>query len=366
MIPVVFCSPAISADETTEELNAKITALEKRLGKVEAAAEVNSAWFEDINSRLQGEVEITGYIDTEFDVTNQAGQNNHFGTRHFSVLVGRQINQEWRIFAETEYANAPIINPSTSNAQSSGTILMEQVYIERVFMPELKIRAGRFITPAGIWLVNHYSPFTLTQVKPQHITKIFPEFLDGAMMSGAFSLNDLVLAYHIFGANGEGNTGSFDSNPDKTVGGRLSLLFPSFYNLKVGVSSLTDVLNDKDAASKTASGVDLQFRVGPFKVQGEYAAGDYSDSADPSLSYKSVGYYVQPQYDIGKLTVFYRYDYYDPGNSNADKVTVNTAGINYHWTPVIVTKIENNNYAYTGGMATAGYAEWIFSAAIMF
>lgn len=363
MIPVVFCLPATATGETTEELKEQVKALEKRLEKVETTSEISAAWFEDINSRLKDEVEITGYIDAELDLTSQQGANNRFRTRHFSVLIGKAINEQWRIFTETEYENAPIINPD-DNSQSSGTILLEQVYIERLFMPEIKIRAGRFLTPAGIWLINRYSPFTPTQAKPQHIQKIFPQFLDGALVYGSFNLSDDLISYHIYAANGEGNSGGEDSNQDKTVGGRLDLFFPAFYNMKIGVSALGDKLND--GADKTAKGVDLQFKADSFRVQGEYAVADYNSDI-PGQSRKSEGYYVQALYDIGKFTIVGRYDYYDPGDSaGLDKVTVNTGGLNYHWTPYIVSKIENNSYVYTGGAGTPDYTEWILSSAIMF
>ena len=385
MLPVVFCSPAIAAGETTEELNGKITALEKRLEKVEAASEISTAWFDDINSRLQGDLEITGYIDAELDLSDQQGANNHFRARHFSVLFGKQITQEWRVFAETEYENAPIINPDDKST-STGTILLEQVYIERLFIPEIKIRVGRFLTPAGVWLVNRYSPFTPTQTRPQHIQKIFPQFLDGALVHGSFNLSDDLISYHIYAANGEGNSGGADSNQDKAVGGRLELFFPALYNLKIGVSALSDKLND--STNKTAEGVDLQFKADRFRVQGEYAVADYNVAnpikpdrlrvrgeyalAGYSLdnivqSRKSEGYYVQAQYDIGKFTIFYRYDYYAPDNStDLNKVTVNTGGVNYHWTPYIVSKIENNSYVYKSGAGGPDYTEWILSSAIMF
>lgn len=363
MISAVFCLPATATGETTEELKEQIKALEKRLEKVETTSEISAAWFEDINSRLKDEVEITGYIDAELDLTGQQETNNRFRARHFSVFIGKTINEQWRIFTETEYENAPIINPD-DDSQSSGTILLEQVYIERLFMPEIKIRAGRFLTPAGIWLINRYSPFTPTQTKPQHIQKIFPQFLDGALVYGSFNLSDDLISYHIYAANGEGNSGGDDSNQDKTVGGRLDLFFPSFYNMKIGVSALSDKLND--GADKTAKGVDLQFKADRFRVQGEYAVADYN-SDNPGQSRKSEGYYVQALYDIGKFTIVYRYDYYGPGDSTGlDKVTVNTGGLNYHWTPYIVSKIENNSYVYTGGAGTPDYTEWILSSAIMF
>jgi hypothetical protein len=363
MIHVVFCLPASATGETTEELKEQITALEKRLEKVEATSEISAAWFDDINSRLKDEIEITGYIDGELDITSQQGANNHFRSRHLSVLIGKTINDQWRIFAETEYENAPVINPD-DKSQSSGTILLEQVYIERMFAPEIKIRTGRFLTPAGIWLINRYSPFTPTQTRPQHIQKIFPQFLDGALAHGSLNFNDNLISYHVYAANGEGNSGGADSNQDKTVGGRLDLFFPAFYNTKIGVSALNDKLSD--GTNKTAKGVDLQFRVDQFRVQAEYAVGDYN-SNNSGQSYKSEGYYVQAQYDIGKFTIFYRYDYYAPDNStDLNKVTVNTGGGNYHWTPYIVSKIENNNYVYKSGAGASDYMEWILSTAIMF
>jgi hypothetical protein len=278
-------------------------------------------------------------------------------------LFGKQITQEWRVFAETEYENAPVINPD-DKSQSSGTILLEQVYIERLFIPEIKIKVGRFLTPAGIWLINRYSPFTPTQTRPQHIQKIFTQFLDGVELHGTLNMRDDLISYHIYAANGEGNSGGADSNQDKTAGGRLELFFPAFYNLKIGVSALSDKLNN--GANKAAKGVDLQFKADRFRIQGEYAVDDYNPDS-PALAYKSEGYYLQAQYDIEKFTIFYRYDYYDPDNSTSlNKVTVNTGGLNYHWTPYIVSKIENNSYVYKSGAGTPDYTEWILSAAIMF
>ncbi len=240
---------------------------------------------------------------------------------------------------------------------------MEQAYTDFTADQKLNVRAGRFLTPAGIWLIHHYPPFVPTQARPQHIRKIFPQYTDGVSVFGDFNMDTNLLYYNLYYGNGEGNQGHGDGNQDKAVGGRLQFIANGPFELKAGASGYTDTLNN--GTGKTSIGADLAFRYAGMKFQSEYAIGDY-DPAEGN-TYRSIGYYAQVQYSIGRHTIFYRYDFYEPSDqADLDQVTVNTGGMNYHWTPTVVSKIEINSYAHESGSSAEDYVEWILSSAIFF
>ncbi len=359
----VMVIPA-QADDSSKLLQ-KIKQLEDRIEDLEANAEVNTETVEDLESSIESLVRVSGYIDAEYIVTDKETESDGFRIHHFSVFLSKSLNPKWRIFTEIEYEDAPFYEAWADGTlqDGEGKILVEQVYTDFKVSPKLSLRAGRYLTPAGIWLINHYPPFVPTQLRPLHIRKIFPQYLDGATVSGDINFGDQLISYALYAGNGEGNAGNKDLNDEKAVGGRLALLFPTISDMAFGLSAMKDTFNDN--TEKTALGADLKLRLGAFKFQAEYAQANFEPDAGDS--FLSEGYYLQAQYDISRLTLFGRYDFFDPSDAvNSDKVTVASGGINWRWSPVIVSKIEVNSFDLQEGVADGDYVEWIISSAIFF
>lgn len=386
----ICCSSSVpSSAATTEKLEQRILSLEEQIEPLEVEAEVAGILAEDLEERFEAAIQISGYMDAEFIATDFDGDVSRFRIHHFSLFFKKQVSEKWQIFSEIEYEDGPEYEAtSPDNIETAkGKIFLEQVYTDYAPTAQTNLRIGRFLTPTGIWSVNHYPPFVPTQSRPQYLEKIFPLTTDGIQLSGALNTGDNNLAYFLYAGNGEGNTGKGDANEEKAYGVRAEWQILSLRDLKFGVSYYQDVMND--ATEKIAYGGDIQFSIGPFRVQAEYAVGDYIHHAtdddhiehgyEEGEEHKATGYYAQIQYDIDQWTFVYRYDYYESTHDlGVSSIRVNVGGINYHWTPTIVTKVEVNSYEYPNsageelgdhihdGGAASKHLHWIVSSVVSF
>ena len=70
---------------------------------------------------------------------------------------------------------------------------------------ELNIRAGKFLTPYGIWNVEHGGPVLISTRTPLLLRKqIFPESMTGIQVYGKTFPADFQISYHAWLGNGKG------------------------------------------------------------------------------------------------------------------------------------------------------------------
>ncbi len=318
----------------------------KAMAQEEDDLETRISILEDLLEEEEGKstnlMEIGGYVDTEYIITDKKGSDDRFRIHHLSLIFKKQLNDRWSFFSEVEFEDAPYLEgPEDAGGalkKDQGKILVEAVYLDVSARPDLSLRAGRFFTPAGIWNVDHYPPFVPTQERPQHIRKIFPQFVDGAQAFGSKVLNEYKADYHIYVGNGFGEPGNSDSNQDKAVGGRFVLSHLSFADLAVGLSGFMG--KDNDDTMRNSYGFDFKFQVKGLKVQGEYAFAKLDPVA--SAEFDRTGWYAQFIYSTRKFSYIYRYDLYEADSTTPSETSINTVAINYHFTPKIVGKVEGH------------------------
>lgn len=331
--------------------SATLEEVDQRLKKLEGSSEVNQAETDDISYRLKNSLSLSGYADTEYVTTNKPQGDAGFRLHHLSVFLKKQVTDDLRFFSETEWEDAPYVSADTGGI--SGKIFVEAVNFDYQWRPETSLRVGRFFTPAGIWSVDHYPPFVLTQQRPMHIRQIFPQLVDGAAISGHYAVaGNTFFSYDLYMGNGE--TGNFDGNHDqnttKAVGLRANLALPIAQQFDVGATIYHDKLAasaDANEPKKNVYGVHARIRQGAFGFQGEYANGKYQPTISPAtnLPYHKKGYYAQFSYDINKWTLGYRYDYFNPDTSapaSLSATKINSAIVNYHVNKNVVLKLEHH------------------------
>jgi len=342
VVPLTLCLitslPLISHAEIDEKTREEIDFLKEEIIVLQDQ-------LEEINIGSANRMSISGYTDLEYKTSDQDGVEPGFRLHHMSLFFDKRLSDEWKFFSEIEYEDGPFSEFDFSNTDTespckgcSGKIFLEAVNFTYRWMPQVNLRGGRFFTPAGIWSVDHYPPFVATQTRPQHIRKIFPQVIDGLTALGTLQFGSTFLNYDVYVGNGEGNSGKKDQNSEKSLGIKLSMVFPALEYVELGATVYSDTLNDN--TDKQATGAHLKIRFADFTLQSEYALADLEPST--TAAYKQTGYYIQLLYNTTRMTYGIRHDYYDADDRDDEETTNNTMILNYHVSESIVLKLEHN------------------------
>lgn len=322
-------------EKEIERLRLENEDIRKRLEAVELDSEETKHNF-GILSRF---VEVSGYADAEFYLTDNDAENSRFRVRHLSLFFLKDIQEDWKLFTEIEYEDAPLIESKHTSDDADavqGKLFVEQMYIE--YHPSLSwdVRFGRFLTPAGIWNIYHYPPYVPTQERPLMVRRIFPQVSDGIQARYSHSFGGPALDTHFYLANGAGNPGRLDRNEHKALGARVNLVYGPWWT---GASVYRE--KDNDGIRRSAYGLHLLADYSPFKFQAEYQYRD--NEPDAGAGFLDRGFYAQAMYDIGRWTLAARYDWYDPDGASADADLFRyTGAVNYHFAHNVVGKAEYN------------------------
>jgi len=131
-------------------------------------------------------------------------------------------------YNDTQYSRVDTTyrDPATSVSFKTGSIAIERVYLKYTPFDFLKIKAGRFLTPYGIWNVDHGSTVIISPVVPiAENHHLMPSAQTGVMVFGTFYPSDKVsLDYAFTVSNGRGPAESlFDLDSNKGIGLKLGM-----------------------------------------------------------------------------------------------------------------------------------------------
>jgi hypothetical protein len=103
-----------------------------------------------------------------------------------------------------------------------GSLILERAHIDWMPLDAFNVRVGYFLTPYGIWNVDHGSPTRIMLLAPMASSYGFmPERQTGLDFFGLFQVARLDLGYHVYVSNGR--TPSVDFTDDKAIGARVYL-----------------------------------------------------------------------------------------------------------------------------------------------
>ena len=311
----------------------------------------NAANLESIN--------IYGYFDLEYCQTTgnrfyKSGpedpnlKNGAFDQRHMNILADIAVDSRIALKTHIEFEHG--IHPSADSA----SVIMEYGFAEYTFGDALKIRAGKMLTPYGLYSEMHdATPAYLTTSPPDTFYRA--EFYGGAMLMPKWSTGLAVMGelsifstlhnvdYVIYVGNGESrfttNTSEQDDNPNKAVGGRVQFVSENEF-LILGVSGFIG-----DRAFTTD-----ELRVSHVSFAG-HASVSFSGMNITSEFGRSVlgrvteeTWYVQASMRFGRVTPYVRYQFLNPDSSLPDDAWMITlGGVNIMMTDALALKVEWND-----------------------
>lgn len=331
---------------------------------------------------------LYGFADFQFNADYSNGAwNKRFASGKLNIYLAKSLTKKFRTLAEVRLMYLPnggrgdmggdatvsVANdPVSGHEVAVGGISIQRVYAEYDVHRYVTVRAGHWLTPYGIWNVDHGSPAIIPVSAPYIIGEsLIPESQTGLQAFQTVSVGDYRIGYYATVSNGRSWVES-TQDPDNRValGGRLEFEAPLFGTLKLGVSGYggrTTVMSTDGSAPSWAYderdvAVDAQWEHGAVYLQGEYIrhkrnpiAGSEPPMAEPVLGApmgpmsigdtnkgSATGAYVLAAYrttHLWNVTPFAYYEYYAPVNASFE-VNGFHGGLNFRPIPQLVLKAQ--------------------------
>lgn len=326
--PTSEATPAASADPAQDELRRRLDDLTRRLAREEAEHEAERAEHareaeEAAAQQAQSErpaVRLYGFADagvqrmmpkstSALNLTMPSRQTT-FVLGNLNIYLDAQPSESWSALIETRLTNSPngvlntcsqlgpcvpestaAIDPSSPVGWSRirwGAIEIERAYLQWRYADLLQVRVGRFLTPFGIWNIDHGTPTLISLMIPNFlVNEMIPPALTGVEMLGATAFGDWTAGYHAHVSNGR-TEGQIDFTDDKMFGGRVYLKRTYPLRLAFGLSGLTGRntnmvpvvtslipyrVGRQEIYSyrESTGGADVSLDAGPLRLRGEFA-----------------------------------------------------------------------------------------------
>jgi len=372
---------AKAADATADVANTPAPATEASSAAAKAAADVDlSALGLDpasAASAYDDKLNVYGFADFSYQAFHFVNplmfirqDTRGFAVGNLNLYLAKNLTPRVRALAEVRFTFLP--NGSTNRDGTTvddtaadvanysrpvqwGGVVIERVYVEYDLTDWLTIRAGHWLTPYGIWNIDHGSPAIIPIGRPYIIgEQFFPEHQTGLDLFGSKLLEGYKVAYHVTASNGRGATESIQDQDNKLAfGARAELETP--WGLRIGGSyyrgRYTGVAPTVMSAAPTfkeqAIGGDVQFdyhglhaqaevigRIRDFHGQRPMSFGGDNDFG----SYLLAGYRFDALWNVMPFVLF---SPYEPADLSTFKsATAGEAGLNFRPSGNLILKVQ--------------------------
>ncbi len=238
--PVADAHPASPCGSCEDEVAAAAAAaVEAELAAREAEEEVKT-----------GALALQAYGFADFTYARQLTHNERniiiprlpsFYIGNFNLYLGADLGSRWRSLSEVRFTYLPdgaaLIDETgmqrvTSSygdyadygrARKVGGVILERVWLEYSAHPLFNIRGGQWLTPYGIWNVDHGSPVVIGVTRPFIVgNELFPSHQTGLELYGSHGIDSTTVGYHLTLSNGRGPVDTYtDLDRNKAIGWRL-------------------------------------------------------------------------------------------------------------------------------------------------
>ena len=266
------CAPYCSAGSDIESgLDPSLLAELEAIERGTPLERISISGFMDVNHRKSLKT------DPLFQLTERDGS---FFVGSANVYLRANISKEMRSLLEVRFTYLPNGAPDGAGDfrrtatddytdydrdVALGSIEIERAHGEYEFAQSLVVRVGQFLTPYGIWNIDHGTPVVIPVSIPYAVGQgLIPERQTGLEVLGTLQMTErLLCSYHATLSNGRGPFEShLDLDKNKALGGRLRLLLTtSLGDIGIGSSVYYGRYTD-------ASGVDIQ--TGDREIRSQY------------------------------------------------------------------------------------------------
>jgi hypothetical protein len=274
---------------------------------------------------LYGFADLTFYkyfVHEDSGFRNVLYTESAFAIGNLNLYLSSNLGSGWSSMAEVRFSYLPngsrevvagdIQRTQTDGAdyttlgadRRTGSIMIERVYLQYMPTTFLTLRAGQWLTPYGIWNVDHGSPTIIPVIRPFTINvALFPERQTGIQAEVTQDLaDDLRTTALLAFSNGRGPVDEYaDLDSNKAVTGRVQATWRTKGTLQVGATAYygryTDISqsaelngagarvvdNVQEQFDELAIGADVLYKLGGFHLQAEFITDQrrYTDGGRP-------------------------------------------------------------------------------------
>jgi Phosphate-selective porin O and P len=326
---------------------------------------------------------VTSYGEINYNRPTRASENAQADLRRFVLGYQHRFNDNTKVVTELE------VEHSVTSASDPGEVAVEQAYVEHQVTPNLALRAGLFLMPAGLLNENH-EPTAFYGVERNFVeTAIIPStwreggvqlvgtFDNGLTVQGGLSTGFDLTKWDAASSEGKASPlGSIHQELALAKSHDLALFGAANWRgvpgLLLGGSLFTGQATQAQAVAKgrvTLWDLHARWTPGRWDLSTLYSRGTISNTAalnaplvgNPTLIPKSFdGYYAQGAYKVWShedyaLSPFVRWEQFNTARSYADlgpgltpdaarSERVVTLGANFQLTPGVVVKADYQRF----------------------
>jgi hypothetical protein len=404
-------SPATTAPAGADaEAEAQAAALAATMGG-DDSADLAVANAEEFKLNIYGFIDFT-YTQRLNDFS-LASPYPTFMVGNLNLYAGAELGDGWRTLTEFRLLYVPngtvppdqTFLPDPTRADTTvgdpgdfgrplrwGGVEIERAWLEYTAHPLLTIRVGQWLTPYGIWIVDHGSPVIIGVRRPYVVGEEFiPEHQTGLSLYGSTIVGTTELGYSLSLSNGRGPIDTYqDLDKNKAVTARLSLNNESpIGTISLGVTVYRGTYTDRSSRYTITSsgafgqeyistnryeelslGADARWVWNDLTVQSEFirretalddrfrAAALPTPGVPPGFApdYRSTAFYVMAAYRLPWLNImpFFGGESSEPGLQNAFTGRAIWGGLNVRPTPRVVLKLQLTKSWSTNGAEFVG------------
>jgi hypothetical protein len=402
-----------------EALKKQLTTQDERITQLAAeneslASRQDDAELAEMASAQKNELKIYGFADVQwykFIFDDKCWYNgfwndkNSFTVGHWNIYLEKSLNDHFRFLGEVRFLFQPYgeeisfqkvtaageeIQYKRVNTKAVdwvdgygfnwGGIAIQRLWIEYKLNDYFSVRAGNYLTPWGVWNVDHASSVVIPGHRPYIITaQMLPETQTGLILFGRiFPTDTISLDYALTLSNGRGPTTKiYDLDENKAMGLKLSFQYDGAVSLGFGthlyIGEYTDIVRIETMVDRYEYETDftenyiekaiafhLKFQWKGLVLQGEYARGLIKYTEDGRYLFFEEGswgpttyladYIQQGAYallayrlpvDAINLSPFFIYEFQQPKDySTLPRGHNFGGGINWRIIPELVWKID--------------------------
>jgi hypothetical protein len=398
--PGAGTTPAPAASKPANVDHAGVVQPDAAAAEAEALA-IEQQFARETAGSDEYKLDLYGFADFTYGLSVKrwafGPPNDSFAIGNLNVYLAANLGDSWKSLVEVRFTYLPHGSTPTSPTAEEvradttskdyadmnrpvrpGGIIIERAHLEYEIHPLLNVRGGHFLTPYGIWNVDHGTPVIIGVRRPYIVGEgLLPASQTGLELYGTRIFDPVKVGYHLTLSNGRGPIDTYqDLNKNKAIGGRLFARADTpAGGFTLGASGYSGRYSDKvqvftlDAEGRVSVtypvtadyrelslATDLKWELEGFLLQGEAIMNDvvYDEPRPPDAfaiggppgfvpDHRRVGVYGLTGYrfEFGGIMPFAGLEYYDTGRTDAFSEAVAVwGGINSRPTPRVVLKAQ--------------------------